>query len=96
MQPAELRRNGATLSLARSAMLLGHLLHSTLTRPSSGNARRHKSRHPFVLTAQQLIYSSGNKNIVAALWADYRWNTKWLENTTRLSTFIPDTGIRPS
>ena len=48
IQPAELRRNGATLSLARRAMESGHLLHSALTRPSSANARRLKSRHPFV------------------------------------------------
>jgi len=34
IQPAELRRNGATLSLARRAMEHGHLLHSALTRPS--------------------------------------------------------------
>jgi len=35
IQPAELCRNGATLSLARRAMEPGHLLHSALTRPSS-------------------------------------------------------------
>ena len=34
IQPAELRRSGATLSLARRAMEPGHLLHSALTRPS--------------------------------------------------------------
>jgi len=39
-QPAELCRTGATLSLARSVMESRHLLHSTLTCPSSGNARR--------------------------------------------------------
>jgi len=47
-QPAELRRNGATLSLARRTMEPGHLLHSALTLPSSADARRLKSRHPFV------------------------------------------------
>jgi len=35
IQPAELRRTGATLSLARRAMEPGHLLHSALTRPST-------------------------------------------------------------
>jgi len=48
IQPAELRRNGATLFLARHAMEPGHLLHSTLTCPSSAEARRLKSRQPFV------------------------------------------------
>jgi len=45
IQPAELRRNGATLSLARRAMEPGHLLHSTLTRPLSAKTRHLKSRH---------------------------------------------------
>jgi len=44
----------------------GHLLHSTLTRPSSANAQRLKSRHPFVPAAQQLISLSDNSNIRAA------------------------------
>jgi len=71
IQPAEFRRNGATLSLARRDMESGHLLHSALTRPSSANARRLKSRHPFVPAAQQLISSSDDNSIRAALWADY-------------------------
>ena len=58
IQPAELHRKGATLSLARRAMEPGHLLHSALTRPSSADARRLKLRHPFCTrrtTSQQLI-----------------------------------------
>jgi len=37
IQPAELRRDGATLSLARRAMEPGHLLRSVLTRLSSAD-----------------------------------------------------------
>jgi len=92
IQPSELRRNGATLSLARRAMEPGHLLHSTLTRPSGAAARRLKSRHPFVPAAQQLISFSDNNNIRAAQWADHQWNAKWASNPTRLRTSIPDTG----
>ena len=44
IQPAELRRSGATRSLGRCAMEPGHLLHSALT-PSSSVAQRLKSRH---------------------------------------------------
>jgi len=33
----------------------GHLLNSALTCPSSADAQCLKSRHPFVLAAQQLI-----------------------------------------
>ena len=47
----------------------GHLLHSALTRPSSADARRLKSRRPFVPATQHLISSSDN-NTRAAQWAD--------------------------
>jgi len=73
IQPAEVRRSGATLSLGRRAMEPGHLLHSALTRPSSAVARRLKSRHPFVPDAQQLI-SFSDSNIRAAQWVDHQWN----------------------
>ena len=43
IQPAELRRSEAALSLARRAMEPGHLLHSALTCLASANARRLKS-----------------------------------------------------
>jgi len=71
--PAELRRNGAAVSLTRCALELGHLLHSALTRLPSANARRHKSSHPFVPAAQQLISLSDSNNIRAAQWADHQW-----------------------
>jgi len=51
-----------------------------------------KSRRQFVFPAQQLISSPDNNNRSAALWADRRWNAEWLDNTTRLGTFIPDVG----
>jgi len=92
IQSAELRRSGATLSLGRRAMELGHLLHSALTRPSSAVARRLKSRHPF-----QLISESDNNNIRAAQWADHQWKAEWADNPSRLRTLIPDryTPTRP-
>ena len=49
--------------------LCRHLSHSVLTRPSSANARRLKSRHPFV-PAAHLICPFDNNNIRAAHWAD--------------------------
>jgi len=90
IQPAELRRNGATLPLARRAKEPGHLLQSALSRPSSANARRLKSRHPFVPAAQHL-----NKIRVAQWAADHQWNAEWTDNLTRLRIFIPDTGSQP-
>ena len=94
-RPAEHRLKGATLSPACRAMEHGHLLHSALTCPVSGYARHLKSRHPFVPAAQQLISSSDDNNRRAALWADHRWNAEWLENTTKLRTFIPDIDTHP-
>jgi len=92
IQPAELRRNGATLSLAHRAMEPENLLHTALTRPSSVNARLLKSRHPSVPAAQHLISSSDNNNICAAQWADHQWNAEWVDNPKRPRIFIPDTG----
>jgi len=48
IQPAELQRKKAILSLARRAMEPGHLLYSTLNCPPRANALHLKSRHPFV------------------------------------------------
>ena len=94
IQPTELRRNGAALSLAPRSMEPGHLLQSALTRPSSADARSIKLRHPFVHAAQHLISSSDNNSIRAAHWADHQWNADWADNPTRLRIFIANT--RPS
>jgi len=66
IQPAELRRKGATQCL-QHAMEPGHLLHSVLTCPPSTDARHLKSRPPFVPAAQQLVSSSDNNNRSAAI-----------------------------
>jgi len=95
IQLVELRRSGATLSLTRHAMELGHLLQSALTCPSCADARRLKSRHSFVPAEQHLISSSDNNNIRAAQWADHQRTAEWADNPTRLCIFIPDTGTPP-
>ena len=82
------QRSQHTVSSMRRAMRLD--ICSTW-RPPSGNARCLKSRYPFKLTAQ-FISSSDDNNIRAMFWEDHRWIAEWLENTTRLYTFIPDIG----
>jgi len=94
IQPAELCRSGATLSLGCRATEPGHLLHSVLIRPLSAVVRRLKSRHSFVPAAEQLISFADNNNICAAQWADHQWNTEWVDNP-RHRSLIPDTGTRP-
>jgi len=39
--------------------------------------------------------SSDGNNRRAVLWADHWRNAEWLNNTTRLCTFIPDIGTQP-
>jgi len=53
--------------------------------------------HSRIATAatQQLISSSDDNNKSTALWADHQWNAEWLDNTTRLRTFISDIGTHP-
>ena len=49
IQPAELRCQGATLSLAnRSSLGPGHILHGQLTEPQAASKERLKSRRSFV------------------------------------------------
>jgi len=48
---------------------------------------------PLICTRRkQLTISSDNNNIRAALWADHQWRWEWLDNITRLRTFIPNNG----
>jgi len=83
IQPAELCRSGATLSLGRQAMEPGHMLHSALTCTSSAVPELFKSRHPFVHAAQQLISLSDNNQ---------RWATATLKiSSLQLSLFAENT-----
>ena len=88
------RRKRATLFLTHLATGAWAPVPSALTCPPSGNARRLKSRHPSVRAAQQHS-SFDHNNIRAALWTDHWWYAEWLNNTTRLRTFNPDTGTHP-
>jgi len=63
IQPAELRRKGAALSLARHATEPEHLLHSAVTCPPSANTQRLKSR-------RSICTRRTTNNIRAAHWAD--------------------------
>ena len=96
IQPAELRRIVATLSLARRAMEPGQWTSAPLSAhpPIECKHARLKSRRPFVPAAQHLV--SLFDNIRAAPWADCQWNAEWTDNPTRLRIFIPDTGTHPS
>ena len=67
IQPAELRRQGATLSLAnRSSLDSGHILHGQLTEQWTVSKERLKSRHPFVPAARKLFHNLSKLGIRAA------------------------------
>ena len=56
IQPAELRCQGAILSLAnRRCLDSGHILHGQLAKLQAASKERLKSRHPFVPAARKLL-----------------------------------------
>jgi len=95
IQPVELRRKVAALSLARRATEPGHLLHSTLTPSPSGNARHLNSKYQFVPTTQQIIQFFWGRQQKCSALGDIRWNAERLDSTTRLRTFNPDIRAHP-
>ena len=88
------------LSLAHRSIEPGHLLYSALTCPPSANAQYLKSRHPFVhnnlcTTTYQFFWGPQQKYYPLGT-SPMEWGlcrcAFWLENTTRLCTFILDIG----
>jgi len=96
IQPAELRRKGATLSLARRGMDPEHLLHLALT---GHRVRMHglsnRDTHLYPSLNNSINSSDSSITYVRRAEADSRWNAEWLDNLTRLRIFIPDTGTHP-
>ena len=96
IQPAELRRRGATLSLANHATLNpDHILHEQLVGKQNAHQGRLKSRRPFVPAAQKLLDSLTESDIPAAQWMDYAWNIEYLKSASRLHAFIPRASSKP-
>ena len=96
IQPAELRRLGATLSLAyRGSLDPGHILHELLAGSPHGYRERLKSRRPFVPAARKLLQDLTELDIRAAQWTDFKWSTEYSECSSDLRAFIPRTSTRP-
>ena len=95
VEPAELRRLGATLSLVyRGSLDHGHILHELLAGSPDGYRERLKSRRPFVPTARKLLQDLTELDIRAAQWTDYKWSTEYSECSSDLRAFIPRTSTR--
>ena len=96
IQPAELRRMGATLSLAhRGSLDPDHILYGLLSGSSNTRQVRLRSRRPFVPAAQNLLDNLARLGIRVFEWTNYKWKTEYCENASRLRVFVPGTGSRP-
>ena len=95
IQPAELRRKGATLRLACRALDPDHLLYNNLNGPVERWYSRLKSRHPFLPAARELLDTISQLDIRAADWTDHTWSTEWQASSSRLRAFVTDTGSSP-
>ena len=96
IQPAELRRMGATHSLAYLESLdPNHILHSLLSGSSDTRQVRLRSRRPFVPDAWNLLDNLARLGIRASEWTDHKWKTEYCENASKLRAFVPRTSARP-
>ena len=90
IQPAELRRMGATLSFAyRGSMDPDHILYGLLSGSSDTCQVRLRSRRPFVLVARNLLNNLARLGIRASEWINHKWKTGYCKSTSRLRTFVP-------
>ena len=96
IQPAELRRMGATLSLAhRGSLDPDHILYGLLSGSSDTRQVRLRSRRPFVPGARNFLDNLAKLPIRASEWTNHKWKTEYCENASRLRAFVPETGARP-
>ena len=96
IQPAELRRQGATLSLANRGFLdPDHILHGQLHGSRDARRERLKSRRPFVPAARKLLDSLSEMGIRAAQWTNTKWDMEYSDSTSTLHGFIPRVSTRP-
>ena len=96
MQPAELRRQGATFSLAyRGFPDPDHTLYGLLSRSSDTRQVRLRSRRPFVPGARNLLDNLARLGIRASEWTNLKWKTEYCEGASRLRAFVPGIGARP-
>ena len=89
IQPAELRRMGATLSLAyRGSLDPDHILYGLLSRYSDTGQVRLRSRlSPFVPGARNLLDNLARLGIRASEWINHKLNAEYCENASRLRAF---------
>ena len=96
IQPAELRRMGATLFLAyRGSLDSDHILYGLLSGSSNTRQVRLRSRRPFLPVARNLLDNLVRLGIRASEWINHQWKTEYCKNASRLRVFVLETGARP-
>ena len=96
IQPAELRRTGATLSLAhRGSLDPDHILYGLLSGSSDARQVRLRFRRPFVPAAWNLLDNLARLCIRSFEWTNHKWKTEYCKNVFRLRAFVLGTGARP-
>ena len=96
IQPAELRRMGATLSLTyRGSLDPDDILYGLLSGSSDTRQVRLRSRRPFVPAAWNLLDNLARLDIRASEWTNHKWKTEYCENASRLRAFVPGISDRP-
>ena len=96
IQPAELRRMGATLSLVHRVFLdPDHILYGLLSGSSDTRQVRLRSRRPFVPAAWNLLDNLARLDIRASEWTNHKWKMEYCKNSSRIRAFVPGTGARP-
>ena len=94
IQPAELRRLGATLSLAyRGSLDPDHILHGLLSGSSDTRQVRLRSRRPFVPGARNRLDNLAIFGIRASEWTNHKSKTEYCENASRLLCPGPVPGL---
>ena len=92
IQPAELRRLGAILSLAyRGSLDPDHILYGLLSGSSDTGQVRLRSRRPFVPGAWNLLDNLARLGIRASEWTNHKWNAEYCENASSHHAFVPET-----
>ena len=96
IHPAELRRQGATLSLAnRSSQDPDYILHGQFHESQDICRERLKSRRSFVLAARKLLDSLSEMDVRAAEWTNTKWDMEYSANALSLHAFILKASSRP-
>ena len=96
IQLAELRRLGATLSLASRAIHdPDHVVHGQLVGKHDAYLGKLRLRRPFVPAAWKLLDSLPELDIRVRQWTKQKWKANYSESTSRVRALISSVSSRP-